>query len=249
MTTKKLSKKIKVEDDDNLEPFAESSDSGSDEDSDQNYENSDEEHLEEEETDDEQSGGGDDDHLDEDPDEPAGPDEDGDGEYDAVQEEELAEEDPEEEVGEEEGEVGDDFEVESKTCYAKNLNKDFIVMDDDDSTLYGKLEYTKIPDDQRETGNIMTYYEIVRVLGTRAQQFNLGAPPLVANVESLTPAQRAYVELMALKTPYTIRRNLPHKKYEDWNIAELEIVHKIDEPFFVPEGFDLEKFKAKNKIK
>lgn len=165
---------------------------------------------------------------DEDPDEES--DENGEGEEEGDEEEEIGDE------GEEFGEDGEEYH--GKTCHLKDLNKDYIVLDEDDSTMYGKLEFTKIPENERETGNIMTYYEMVRIIGTRAQQFNLGASPLVEGIDHLHPAKMAYVELIAKMTPYIIRRHLPCKKYEEWKVDELEIIHEITDDFFVPEKFD-----------
>lgn len=196
-------------------------------------------------------------NIDTDPDDEADPNED--DKYDPIDEnEELEDPDKEneneddndadnegenEEVDEEvEGDeiINDDaeFTAETKNCHLKNLNKDFIVLDEDDSNLYAKMEYTKIEDEDRDTDNVMTYYEMVRIIGTRAQQFNFAAPALVEGVDDLPPAKRAYVELISKQTPYIIRRHLPGKKYEDWKIGELEIIHTIDDEFFVPENFD-----------
>jgi DNA-directed RNA polymerase subunit K/omega len=189
-------------------------------------------------------------------------------EYSAAENEELADEDveddktdddvasaeeEEEEEGEVEYEIGDDdgkdeYAAESKACHVKNLNKDFIVLDGDDSNLYAKLEYKKIPTEDRETDPIMTYYEIVRILGTRAQQFNFGAKPLVDGLDGLHPAKMAYIELVSHMTPFIIRRHLPGKTYEEWRVDELEIIHEIDDEFFVPENFNLQVFLEKNKL-
>ena len=133
---------------------------------------------------------------------------------------------------------GDGYTGETKQCHLKNLNKDFIVLDEDDSNMYGKMEYKRIADEDRESDNIMTYYEMVRVIGTRAQQFNFEAPPLVKGLSGLHVAKMAYIELIAKMTPYIIRRHLPGKKYEEWRIDELDIIHKITDDFFVPENFD-----------
>jgi DNA-directed RNA polymerase subunit K/omega len=242
-------KKVDLDDDNDDDPIIESTDS-------ENEENNEDDEKSN------QSGGddetdyeakqdlSDDEHLDLDQEEETKDPDDGDEEYDPVQEEELAEEDPDEPEEEPEGpeEAGEDFVVESKTCYSKNLNKDNLVMDEDDSNMYAKLEYKRIPDNERETDPIMTYYEIVRIIGTRAQQFNLGAPPLVLGLEGMHPAKMAYIELMAQRTPFIVRRHLPSKKYEEWNIDELQIIHQIDDDFFVPENFDLEAFKKQNNI-
>ena len=147
-------------------------------------------------------------------------------------------EEEEEEIGSEAQE--DEFTAETKQCHLKNLNKDFIVLDEDDSNMYGKMEYKKIPDKNRECDPIMTYYEMVRIIGVRAQQFNFGAEPLVSGLEGLHPAKMAYLELISKMTPFVIRRPLPGKKYEDWHVHELDIIHEIDDNFFIPEKFDLE---------
>lgn len=128
--------------------------------------------------------------------------------------------------------------AESKPCHLKNINKDILVLDEDDSNMYGKMEYKRVDDADRETDEILTYYETVRIIGTRAQQFNFGAEPLVSGLEGLHPAKMAYIELMAKMTPYIIRRHLPGKKYEEWRIDELKIIHEIKDDFFLPENFD-----------
>lgn len=129
---------------------------------------------------------------------------------------------------------------ESKKCYMKNLDKDFVVSGEDDSHLYGKMKWIRIPDEDRITDAVMTYYEMTRVIGTRAQQFNLGAPPLVEGIDDLNPPKMAYVELLAKQTPYIIRRFLPGKLFEDWKISELDIIHVISDDHFVPRDIDWE---------
>jgi DNA-directed RNA polymerase subunit K/omega len=177
-------------------------------------------------------------------DEPEDPDEESDAGKETEEEEDEGEEidkdvdekegDDGEFVGEEDGYTA----PESKTCHMKNLNKDFIVLDEDDSNMYGKMEYKRIADVDRESDNIMTYYEMVRIIGTRAQQFNFGAEPLVRGLDGMHPAKMAYIELVAKMIPFIIRRHLPGKKYEEWRVDELEIVHQITDDFFVPEKFD-----------
>lgn len=206
------------------------------------------------------------DHLDADPDDEDDPN--GDGEYDPHDEaEELEDPDKEndnedeaadenaDEAGEEgenegegeaEGEAGEEGEDgaytgEAKVCHMKNLDKDFIVLDEDDSSMYGKMEYKKVAKEDRQSDAIMTYYEMVRVIGTRAQQFNFEAPPLVTGIDNLPAAQMAYIELITKQTPYIIRRYLPGKTYEEFEIAELELIHEISDDFFVPEKFNWDK--------
>ena len=191
-------------------------------------------------------------HLDRDPDDEAetsdGPnDENTDGEIDPVSHEELADED-DEEVDEEEYEEADGEyeEVEGEEgeytgkptkCHMKNLYSDIFV--DEDADIYGKMVYTQTPMNDRETDAIMTYYEMVRIIGTRAQQINLGSKPLLTGLDGLVSVKVAYVELLAKKNPFIIRRHLPGKKYEDWRTDELEMIHEITDDFFLPENFSL----------
>lgn len=185
-----------------------------------------------------------DNEVDDEVDDEVGDDEVGDDESsDEVDDDEVGDDN---EVGDDEvvdDNVGDDVDSKSanmtKSCYLKNLNKDFIVMDEDDSNIYGKMEYKKIPDNERETDPIMTYYEMVRIIGLRAQQFDFGAKPLIKGIEGMHTAKMAYLELIAKMTPFIIRRPLPGKKYEDWRIDELEIIRQINDKYFVPDNFDM----------
>lgn len=75
----------------------------------------------------------------------------------------------------------------------------------------------------RTTTRYMTKYERARILGTRALQLSMGAPPTV-EVGTLTdPLDIAMKELQAKKVPIIVRRYLPDRSYEDWKVAELII--------------------------
>lgn len=97
---------------------------------------------------------------------------------------------------------------------------------------YGDLNWTRVPDDERSTNAVLTKYETIRVLGTRIQQLSMGAPPLIANSDDLSYHQIAYLELNTGMMPYIIRRRLPYKRYEEWKINELEIIHTIDDSIY-----------------
>lgn len=219
--------------------------------------------------------GSDSDHLDRDPDdeqEPTdGPNgENSDEEFNAVENEDLVDKEEENdedvlddvdvtsdadeniEADEDETEINEDLDdeavgknVENKTCYMKNLDKYFLVMDEDDSTIYGKMEYVQISKELRQSDPVLTYYEMTRILGVRAKQFSLGTEPLVEGTEGLHPVKVAYIELKAKMTPFIIRRHLPGKEYEDWELNELEQIHEIDDEYFIPIGFDMSNIKSK----
>ena len=80
-----------------------------------------------------------------------------------------------------------------------------------------------IPASERTTTNYMTKYERARLLGTRALQLSMNAPPMVELQGETDPLQIAMKELRERKIPLIIRRNLPDGSYEDWSVNELVI--------------------------
>ncbi|KAK5070778.1 subunit common to RNA polymerases I, II, and III [Lithohypha guttulata] len=79
----------------------------------------------------------------------------------------------------------------------------------------------KIPDDKRTTTPYMTKYERARVLGTRALQISMNAPPLVDLQGETDPLQIAMKEFDEKKIPLIVRRYLPDGSFEDWTCEEL----------------------------
>ena len=67
----------------------------------------------------------------------------------------------------------------------------------------------------------MTRYERARILGTRALQISLGAPPLVPLGGETDPLEIAMRELRAGKVPLIVRRFLPDGTHEDVRAKDL----------------------------
>jgi DNA-directed RNA polymerase subunit K/omega len=108
-----------------------------------------------------------------------------------------------------------DIEKEESECY---FEYDNIINE------YEKLgPATRVPDDERITLNKLTKYEIVRILGIRAQQISVGAKTLVKNIEGKSPIEIAIYELRNKMTPFKIKRPLPNNTYEIWKIKEFDI--------------------------
>ncbi|KAK5940754.1 subunit common to RNA polymerases I, II, and III [Knufia obscura] len=82
-------------------------------------------------------------------------------------------------------------------------------------------EAKRIPDDKRTTTPYMTKYERARVLGTRALQISMNAPPLVDIEGETDPLRIAMKEFNQKKIPLTVRRYLPDGSFEDWTCEEL----------------------------
>jgi len=80
-----------------------------------------------------------------------------------------------------------------------------------------------IPPTARMTTRYLTKYERARILGTRALQLSLNAPPIVELEGETDPLAIAGKELRERKIPLIIRRFLPDGSFEDWALDELII--------------------------
>jgi DNA-directed RNA polymerases I, II, and III subunit RPABC2 len=79
----------------------------------------------------------------------------------------------------------------------------------------------QVPNEDRKTTRFLTKYEKARVLGTRAHQLSLGAPPMIQPGSETDPLEIAMKELKDGKIPLVIRRYLPDGSFEDWSVDEL----------------------------
>lgn len=92
----------------------------------------------------------------------------------------------------------------------------------------------------RKTRNIMSMYELVKLIGIRHTQLQDGAAPMLAGVENLTYPQQAYLELMQGVLPLMVHRPLANGTIiEIWDSSELRIPHEIREEYYVPKNFDM----------
>jgi DNA-directed RNA polymerase subunit K/omega len=75
----------------------------------------------------------------------------------------------------------------------------------------------------RITFPMMTKYEYVRIIGTRAKQIALGSKKFIKNTDNMSPKIVAMLELKNKICPFKIKRPLPGNRYELWSVSELEI--------------------------
>jgi len=80
---------------------------------------------------------------------------------------------------------------------------------------------------ERISRNLMTKYEMVRILGERTKQLRMGAKPLIKNYKDIDYDKIAEEELLNNMIPFKIKRLLPNGKYEIWNIDELNKNHLL----------------------
>ena len=79
------------------------------------------------------------------------------------------------------------------------------------------------PNTTKITTRYLTKYERARLLGTRALQLSMNAPPLVELDGETDPLKIAAKELRERKLPLIVRRYLPDGSFEDWSLDELII--------------------------
>jgi DNA-directed RNA polymerase subunit K/omega len=141
-------------------------------------------------------------------------------------EEEEEQEDEQENVSSDE-ELESDEDSEAKDCEIDELIKDdneFFNQDDStDIQPDNTIEY--LTGTSRITNPRLTRYEMVRIIGERTKQLTMGAKPLVKNYQDLTYEEIALEELKHNMTPFKIKRPLPNKQVEVWNIEELKLIY------------------------
>ena len=102
------------------------------------------------------------------------------------------------------------------------------------SCIYDDVVNSKVNRDKKElkgddriTRNMLTRYEMVRIIGERTKQLSMGAKALIKmnkESEELTYKEIAIEELKLKMLPFKIKR--PHyDSYEIWKIDELRIEH------------------------
>lgn len=85
-------------------------------------------------------------------------------------------------------------------------------------------ENLQVPDDERISRNILTKYEMVRLLGTRAKQISDGSKVFVKYDGAKSAMELAELELEHKIIPLKIKRPMPNGRYEIWRLSELEII-------------------------
>jgi len=162
--------------------------------------------------------------------------EDSDDEYDIEdvdQEEDIEEIDDEEEEEEEsddeekddivdgDGEVigcGIDEAIEDDDKYFDN-NEDIEI------PVENNVEF--VSKENRVSSNRLTKYEMVRILGERTKQLNMGAKPLIKNHKDLSYDRIAEEEFKKNMIPFKIKRPLPNGMFEIWTLDELNKEHLL----------------------
>ena len=140
-------------------------------------------------------------------------------------EEELSDKSDEEDVESIDSKI--DSETELKDCEIEQTiedDNDFF-NNDVSSEIENNNELKYITGEDRVTNPRLTKYEMVRILGERIKQLNMGAKPLVKNIQDISYDKVAVEELKLNMIPFKIKRPLPNNKIEIWELKELDKKH------------------------
>ena len=117
---------------------------------------------------------------------------------------------------------------ESDDCLVNSMveeDNDFF-QNDTDSNFDDNIEIKVLQKEDRITKNLLTNYELVRILGERQKQLTLGAKPLIKNYGDLSYEEISILELKNKMLPYKIRRKI-NNNYEIWDVDELKFDHLL----------------------
>jgi len=132
-----------------------------------------------------------------------------------------------------EEEVVEEEHLEEKKCMYKYVDEDDEnkenkededLEEDEEEGVEDEEEEKKkkiIQSKERISKPMLTKYERVRLLSTRAKQLSLGAKPMIKNSKDLTALQIAELEIKNNVIPLVILRPMPDGKKEKWYIKEL----------------------------
>lgn len=123
--------------------------------------------------------------------------------------------------GDDDNDIGDDDDDDEVVD-----DEDIDNIDNNENTINSDV-YVKKED--RCSGNILTKYEVVRLLGERTTQLSYGAKPMLNGVNGLPARIIAQLELESKMMPIQIIRPLPNGKKELWQINELILkdIHNV----------------------
>ena len=149
-------------------------------------------------------------------------------EVEEVDEDEVEEED---DSDEEKDELLIEGDAEGNGCAIEDaIENDDIYFDNNEETeIPAESSSEFVSKENRVSCNRLTKYEMVRILGERIKQLNMGAKPMIKNHKTLSYDVVAVEEFKLNMIPYKIKRPLPNGKFEIWTLDELYKEHLMSQ--------------------
>lgn len=95
----------------------------------------------------------------------------------------------------------------------------------EENILSNDLIYKEINKKDKMSNPILTKYEKTKIIGISAQQIQAGRKPYIEIPNTLVnPLDIAEYELKHKKTPFIVKRKLPHNSFEYFTIEQLIII-------------------------
>jgi DNA-directed RNA polymerase I, II, and III subunit RPABC2 len=133
-------------------------------------------------------------------------------------------------VDETDGKIMENNDIDNENEFGEDdaNNNDAINIEDclyqiDDLVSGEDEEIKQTPSNERITDPFLTHYERVRVSGIRTKQIAMSAKPMVKSDKFMSAIELAKYELVNNMCPLQIKRTLPDRTYEMWNVRELSI--------------------------
>ncbi|RVD92107.1 DNA-directed RNA polymerases IV and V subunit 6A-like isoformX1 [Tubulinosema ratisbonensis] len=108
-----------------------------------------------------------------------------------------------------------DSEISTITSQSNFSEEEFVIVPESEPVI-------RTPEN-RITSKYMTKYEKAYILGVRATQLSMNAPPLIEIGDLDDAYEIAMKELKEAKIPFILKRKLPDNSYECWNIKDMVI--------------------------
>ena len=145
--------------------------------------------------------------------------------------EEIDEEFDEDEDEESEDELNIENENDTNGCAIEEAIEDDDIFFDNNMETEVSIETNAefISKENRVSCNRLTKYEMVRILGERTKQLNMGAKPMIKNYKGMAYDIIAEQEFLLNMIPFKIKRPLPSGKFEIWTLDELYKDHLISQ--------------------
>jgi len=155
--------------------------------------------------------------------------EDSDNEYEIEDVEQNDENEEPEELDEDEetDEIDDDEELAEDEVQEPEDEEDDTIDNNEEVEVSIESSTEFISKENRVSANRLTKYEMVRILGERIKQLNMGAKPLIKNHQGLSYDKIAEEEFKKNMIPFKIKRPLPNGKFEIWTLDELQKDHLL----------------------
>lgn len=112
---------------------------------------------------------------------------------------------------------------------AKKLSQQYTKEDLNDSNYYRSI--TVVPDEMRETSEIMTMFEFSEVIGIRTLQIEKGSVVFTDVTDLQSPYDMAVKELFDRKNPLKIIRKTGRFKQEEWRCNDMGFPSDIRSSF------------------